>query len=110
MPLLKRMPNSRRYPYGMEWRILKSIPLYLVSSALVIGLFTVVAHLLPPQGTPVEVHKYLEFVNIIAIASLITVWTALLTLAFGAFIVYLMKGPAFVWDPLELVDSDEPKV
>jgi len=32
----------------------------------------------------------------------------ILTVAFAAFIVYLMKGPAYVWDPLDVTDSDKP--
>ena len=35
-------------------------------------------------------------------------WLIILTVAFGAFVVYLMKGPAYAWDPLEVVDSEEP--
>jgi hypothetical protein len=109
MSFLKKLPNSRRYPHGLEWRILKNTPLSFLSSALVIGLFTLGAHLFPPDGTAQELLKYFELVNILAIATLITAWTAIFTVAIGAIVVYLMKGPAYVWDPLELIDADEPE-
>lgn len=43
------------------------------------------------------------------IAGLIFFWTMLFTAALCAFIVYLMKGPAFVADAYYLEDSDLPK-
>jgi hypothetical protein len=43
-----------------------------------------------------------------AIAIWVTSWSIILTVAFAAFIVYLMKGPAYVWDRLDVTDSDEP--
>ena len=108
MPFLNKLPNSRRYPHGLEWKILKKTPWWLFYSTNIIVIFTAVAHILPPDGTAAEVSKHLDFVNIIAIASLVTSWFGILTVAFGAFVVYLMKGPAYSWDPLDVVDSDEP--
>ena len=43
------------------------------------------------------------------IAGLIFFWTMLFTAALCAFILYLMKGPAFVADAYYLEDSDLPK-
>lgn len=109
MPILNKLPDSKPYPHGLEWRILKQIPWAFVYSGLFVGLMTGIGHWLAPAGDSIEVNKYLEMVNIFAIASLITVWTAIFTIAIGAVIVYLMKGPAYVWDPMEVSDSDEPK-
>ncbi len=36
-------------------------------------------------------------------------WNILLTLAIGAFIVMVMKGPAYVADAYPLVDADAPR-
>ncbi len=108
MAFLNKLPNSRRYPHGLEWKILKKTPWLLFYSTNVIAIFTAVAHIMPPDGTAAEVSKHLDFVNIIAIACLIVSWLMILTAAFGAFVVYLMKGPAYAWDPVEVVDSDEP--
>jgi hypothetical protein len=37
-----------------------------------------------------------------------TVWTAVLTIAIGCFVVVVMKGPAYVADRYPLQDADEP--
>jgi len=110
MSILKKLPGSRRYRHGLEWKILRNIPRAFFYSGLVIGIFTLVAHFMPPPvETADELNKYLEMVTILAIAILITVWTAIFTVAIGAVVVYLMKGPAYVWDRLDLVDSDKPR-
>ena len=62
----------------------------------------------PDAASLQETAKYLDTVNIMAIAILITSWSILLAVSFAAFIVYLMKGPAYAWDPLDLTDSDKP--
>lgn len=110
MSFLKKLPNSRKYPHGLEWKILRKIPWAFLYSFLIIAIFVGVAHLLPPEGTPSEIHKHLQMVNILGIALWITAWTGIFTVGFGAFVVYLMKGPAYVADPIELSDSENPKV
>ncbi len=55
-----------------------------------------------PTESPILWELYL-------IAGLIFFWTMLFTAALSAFIVYLMKGPAFVADAYYLEDSDLPK-
>lgn len=109
MSWLRKLPGSRKEPHGLEWVILKKTPWALFYSLLVISIFVAVGYLMPPEGAAEAVNKHLEMVKILGIAVWITAWTAILTVAFGAFIVYLMKGPAYVADQLELIDSDEPK-
>ena len=38
------------------------------------------------------------------------VWAAVLTIAIGCVIVWLMKGPAYVADGYEVSHSDKPKI
>lgn len=109
MAILKKLPGYRRTPYGKEVKILKLIPRAFFWSTLIIGIFVAVGHLLPPDGSQQDVYKHLDMINILGIAFLITAWTAIFTVAVGAFVVYIMKGPAYVADPLEVVDSDKPK-
>jgi len=52
--------------------------------------------------------KQTEFINIISISVLITIWTAIFTVAIGAFAVYIMKSPVYTADSLELIDSEHP--
>lgn len=109
MSLLNKLPGYQRTPYGLELKILRNTPRMLVYSTLIIGIFVAVAYLMAP-GQPLQAdEKFLHTVDIMAIAVWITVWTAIFTVAVGAFVVYLMKGPAYVWDPMEVTDSEHPK-
>ncbi len=108
MQIMRKLPGFQRSPHGLEWKILRKTPIAFFYSGVVIGIFTLVAHWLPPQGPVDQVTKHLQLVDIMAIASLITVWTAIFTVAVGAFVVYMMKGPAYVADALDVPDSDEP--
>ena len=107
MSIMKKLPGSRREPHGLEWKIIRKLPYATVYSGLVILIFTVVAHLMPPAGSAAEVAKYLDLVDILAIAILSAVWIAILTVTIGAFVVYVMKGPAYVIDPYEMPGADE---
>ncbi|MGD2117512.1 MAG: hypothetical protein PVG66_04075 [Chromatiales bacterium] len=107
MSILKKLPGSRREPHGLEWKILKKLPYAMIYSGLVVLIFTLVAHLMPPSGSATDVAKFLGMVDILAIAILTTVWIAILTIAIGAFVVYVMKGPAYVIDPYEMPKSDD---
>ena len=108
MAFLNKLSGYPRSPHGLEWKILKKTPWLLLSSALIIGLSTLLAHFMAPEGSLQQTAKYLDTVNIMAIAFWVTSWSIILTVAFAAFIVYLMKGPAYAWDPLDVTDSDEP--
>ena len=48
-------------------------------------------------------------VDILAIATVITVWTAVFTVAIACVVVWLMKGPGYVADAYDLSDADEPR-
>ena len=47
-------------------------------------------------------------VDIYGICAVVLLWSALLTVGIGAFIVLVMKGPAYVADAYPLPDSDAP--
>lgn len=51
-----------------------------------------------------------KFVDITSIAIVVTVWTAVFTVAIGCFVVVMMKGPGYVADAYELVDTEHPKL
>ena len=103
MNWLKRLPSTRREPPGLEWSILRYTPKLTVygTSAFLI-LLAILQYGIEPSGSSRLWELYL-------IAGLIFFWTILFTAALCAFIVYLMKGPAFVADAYYLEDSDFPK-
>ncbi|MBT8438486.1 MAG: hypothetical protein HKP55_00225 [Gammaproteobacteria bacterium] len=102
-------PSSKhRSRYGIEWRILKQIPAAFIISGVVIYLTNQLAHWLLVAETASMQLKQTEFIDIITISVLITIWTAIFTVAIGAFAVYIMKGPVYTADSLELMDSEYP--
>ena len=109
MKLLRKLPNSVRQPPGLEWTILKKLPLTLLFGTLFPVAISVANRFFPPQGDAAQIAKYVKSVDIMAIATAVTVWTAVLTLAIGCFVVWVMKGPAYVADAYRLDDSERPR-
>lgn len=110
MKLLNKLPNSIREAPGMEWVILKKLPLTLALGTLLPLVISLTNRFIPPEGTAVQIAKQLKIVDIASIAVVVTVWTAVFTVAIGCFVVVIMKGPGYVADAYELVDSERPKI
>jgi len=106
--LLRKLPGSRREPPGLEWRIWKKLPLLLLGGTVIPLLAYAFAHLFPSPGTD-SLEKYLTFVGILTVASVVTVWTAVFTVGIGCFVVSVMKGPAYVADQYPLSDAEQPR-
>jgi len=103
MNWLKRLPPTHREPLGLEWSILRYTPkLKVYGTSAFLILLAILQYGIEPSGSSRLWELYL-------IAELIFFWTILFTAALCAFIVYLMKGPAFVADAYYLEDSDFPK-
>ncbi len=105
-PFLRILPNSVRSPAGLEWRIMKKLPLVLLASTLIPAgayLLTVLA-----AGADTD-QKQLTTIAILAIALVVTLWTAILTVAIGCAVVWIMKGPAYVADGYPVSDRDRPR-
>ena len=102
MDYFKKLHN-RREPPGLEWKILRRLPMVLVGSTAVPALMALGGRWFPPAGTRQEVFKYVSSVDIFAISLVLTLWTAVFTVAIGCVVVVVMKGPAYVADayPLE---------
>ncbi len=109
MDLLRILPNSRRVPSGLEWVILKKLPMVLLGGTLIPAFFSFLNHAFPPDGPPLIVSRHLTSLDIFAIASALTVLMTVLTVAIGCFIVVMMKGPAYVADAYPLSDSEHPQ-
>lgn len=107
MKYLKKL-HSRREPPGLERVILRKLPMFLVGGTLVPFLISGFSRLFPPDRSADLIAKHIQMMDILAIALGITAWTAVFTVAIGCIVVVLMKGPAYVADAYDLVDSDRP--
>ena len=99
--------HGRQEPVGLEWRVLKKIPLITVLGSLVPIALSLLVRMLPPEPG-IDAAKRVRSVDIFAIAAEVTLLTAVLTVAIACFIIHVMKGPAYVADPYPLQHSDRP--
>ena len=99
--------HGRRVPPGLEWRILRRLPRITLVGSLIPVALSVLARVLPVEPG-INTAKYIKSVDIFAIATTISFLAAVLTIAIGCVVVYIMKGPAYVADAYPLQHSDRP--
>jgi hypothetical protein len=99
--------HGRRVPPGLEWQILRRLPRITLVGLLIPIALSILARVLPAESG-INTAKSLKSVDIFAIATTISFLTAMLTIAIGCIVVYIMKGPAYVADAYPLQHSDRP--
>lgn len=108
MNWLRRLPGFQKSPAGAEWTLWRKLPHIWLWGSLLPVVVAMGWHLAAPdQPTPAQ-ERSLLLVDYVAAGAVVLHWTLVLTLAIGAAIVILMKGPAYVADAYELHDSDRP--
>jgi hypothetical protein len=106
MSMLKRLPGFHRAPAGLEWTVLRRLPMIaLVGTVLPIGGALVAALFL--GGDPASV-KLAATIHILLASVLVLHWTVVFTAALLCVIVLIAKGPAYVADAYPLIDSNRP--
>jgi ascorbate-specific PTS system EIIC-type component UlaA len=108
MDWLKKLPNTRRSPSGLEWKLWRKLPLIFAVGTLVPVLVALALHLLTDQTSATDA-RWLQTMDYVVAGVVLFHWTAVLTVAIGCVVVMLMKGPGYVADPLELSHSDKPR-
>ncbi|MBU3697158.1 hypothetical protein [Dechloromonas sp.] len=98
-----KLPGFRTSPPGLERDILRRLPRVLWLGTLLLALPAIVMRLLADEVVP-----DLSRLDIYSIALVVLHWTVVLTLAIGAAIVWLMKGPAYVADGYALDEAENP--
>jgi hypothetical protein len=106
MNLFTRL-HGRREPPGLEWQILRKLPKITLVGLMMPVALTILVRLMPPEPG-VNIAKQIKSVDIFAIATAVTFFTAVFTVAISCIIVYIMKGPAYVADAYPLQHSDRP--
>lgn len=103
--LFRRLPGSRCEPPGFERKILAALPRLTWIGTLVLALPLITA---VPAWWADGLNAGLSRMVIYAIAVIVLHWTVVFTVGQAAFIVMLMKGPAYVWDAYPLDERDHP--
>lgn len=109
MNWFKQLPGFQRTPYGFEWRLLRMMPSVLVAGTLLPAMVAGLARFVFTQGSANDIEKHVQTFDFAMVGLAVFVWTAVLTVAIGCVIVWLMKGPAYVADAYEVSHSDKPK-
>ncbi len=100
--------HGRKTPPGREVQILRKLPVITLVGTLCILALPALVRLWPEQPG-VDAAKHIRSVDIFAIATEITLLTAVLTVAIGCVVVHIMKGPAYVADSMKVEHSDRPR-
>ncbi len=85
------------------------MPLMFVAATVITVSLSVIARLMASDETSYEAAKQVATVDIFVMATIATIWTALITVTIGCVIVHIMKGPAYVADAYPLDSADKPK-
>lgn len=102
MSVFRRLPGFQRSPAGLEWWLLRRMPLIAVAGTILPILCVMPAHLAAGGvGT-----KLATTIGIALVSVLVLHWTAVFTVALACVIVMIAKGPAYVADAYELPDGE----
>lgn len=108
MNLFNILPGFQKTPAGLERVILRRLPRVLWLGTLLLAGVSLLARAWTWSDPEWAIVTRITSVDIGVISLVILHWTAVLTIAIGAFIVMLMKGPAYVADPYPLSDAERP--
>lgn len=103
-----RKLHGRQEPAGIELQLLRRMPLILLLGTVlpIVAAFATRQFVTGPSAN--EAAKLVASVDIFLIAAVITFWTAIVTVSIACFIVFVMKGPAYVADAYPLEDGRRP--
>ena len=102
-----KIRHPRLTPPGIELKLLGWLPKLLIASAAAIVAVPLLARALLDQRNA-DTAKQIVTIDIFAIAATVTMLAAAFTVAIGCIVVHIMKGPAYVADPLPVSHADTP--
>jgi hypothetical protein len=105
----RRLPGSRTEPAGLERKVLARLPVIALAGTIACVAVSLLARVLWWGDSSYETARSLQMVDIWVIAAALLHWTVVATVAIYCFIVFVMKGPAYVADRYELPDEDAPR-
>lgn len=102
MNLFNRLPGFQRTPAGKERVVLRRIPRVFLVGTLLLAVPSLFVRLLaaPDDGLVVMT------TDIYVIGLIMLHWTVVFTVGLAAFIVMMMKGPAYVADAYPMQELD----
>lgn len=108
MNCFRKLPGFTRTPAGLETRVLRKLPAIALFGTIALILPSIVVRLLDWGDVSHAALTRIGMVDIYVTGGVVLHWTVVFTAAIFAFIVFVMKGPAYVADAYALVDADKP--
>ena len=108
MYAFNKLPGFTRTPPGKERKLIRALPKIFLVGTLLLALPSIFARFFPWTATETEIATRIMSFDIYVISLVILHWTVVFTVGIAAFIVMVMKGPAYVADPYHLDESETP--
>jgi len=102
MNLFNRLPGFPRTPAGKERIVLRLLPKAFLLGTLLLAIPSLLARLIASPEDALAVTT----TDIYVISLIILHWTVVLTVGIAAFIIMMMKGPAYVADAYPLQEGE----
>ena len=102
MNLFNRLPGFTRTPAGKERVVLRQLPQAFLLGTLLLAIPSLVARLIASPEDALAVMT----TDIYVISLVILHWTVVFTVGIAAFIIMMMKGPAYVADAYPLQEAE----
>ena len=97
MNYFNKLPGFIRTPAGLEWVILKKLPMIFALSTLAIAIPMFYIYFSNHTLNPEQLKQIY-----LGLGLIFSVWFFVGAAAIGCFVVMIMKGPAYVADPYDL--------
>ncbi|MEM8814644.1 MAG: hypothetical protein AAFX56_15270 [Pseudomonadota bacterium] len=107
MRLFRRL-HDRVAPPGLEWRLLRAMPYAAIAAVLVPASIAFGGRVYAGAAAVPNPAKTITTIDIFAWSLLATLLTAVLTVAIGCVVVWIMKGPAYVADAYPVAHASRP--
>jgi len=108
MRLLTKLPGFMPTQPGFERTILRTFPFALAGGLAILLLPSVLIRLWSAFPDAITLRGLVDKTDIYTFGAILCYGYLMVTIAIGAIIVSLMKGPAYVADAYPLIDADKP--
>ena len=108
MNLFNRLPGFERAPAGLEWALIRRLPLIALAGTALPMLGLLAVRLAAARASSNAAAKLATTLEIALASVTILYWTIVFTVVLGCLIVMIAKGPAYVADAYPLPDADAP--
>jgi hypothetical protein len=108
MNLFNQLPGFERAPAGLEWALIRRLPLIAFVGTAAPMLCLLAVRLAAAWATNDAAAKLAMSFEIALASVAVLYWTIVFTVVLGCLIVMIAKGPAYVADAYPLPDADAP--